>query len=224
MAGGYGQTEAMAGICNLRPDEHIRRRQARRRHAPVLGRAAQPADPRRDHERRQPDPAARRDRRNLRARRPGHEGLLQGAGEDRRDHRGRLAAHRRHRPPRHRGLPAHHRSQEGHDHFRRLQRVPERSRAGDLEPPGGAGLRGDRRARRAVGRGGQGCRRAQPRPERHRRGAHRPVQGQARQRDGSQERGLHRQPAAQPGRQGAEKGPAQAVLGRRGKIARSTRG
>ena len=39
---------------------------------------------------------------------------------------------------------------------------------------------------------------------------------QARQRDGAEERRLHRQPAAQPGRQGAQEGPAQAVLaGRR---------
>ena len=51
---------------------------------------------------------------------------------------------------------------------RRLQRLPERSRAGDLGAPGGAGLRRDRRARREVGRGGEGGRRAQRRPERRR--------------------------------------------------------
>ena len=90
------------------------------------------------------------------------------------------------------GLPAHHRPQEGHDHLGRLQRLPERGRAGDLEPPGGAGLRGDRRARRQVGRGRQGRGRTERRPAGERRRTHRAVQGEARLGQGAEVRRLRR--------------------------------
>ena len=113
-------------------------------------------------------PAARRARRDRAARRPRHGGLLQ---EPKRNPGGldlRLASHRRHRRDRRGRLRLHRRSQEGHDHLRRLQRLPERGRAGAVEPSRGAGLRGDRRARREVGRGGEGGGRAEAR--RHGRG------------------------------------------------------
>ena len=78
MMGGYGQTEAPGSISYPAAGRALQRRQGRPRRAPVVGRPAQSAGPRRDHERRERDPAAGRDRRDLRARRPGHEGLLQG--------------------------------------------------------------------------------------------------------------------------------------------------
>ena len=85
MMGGYGQTEAPASIAYLPPDEHfVDGKLASDERLSSVGRP-ESADPRRDHERRERDPAARRDRRDLRARRPRDEGLLQGAGQDRRD-------------------------------------------------------------------------------------------------------------------------------------------
>ena len=57
-------------------------------------------------------------------------------------------------------LPHDHRPQEGRDHLRRRERVVDRGRGRALPPPGGRRGRGDRRARREVGRDGQGARRA----------------------------------------------------------------
>ena len=73
----------------------------------------------------------------------------------------RLVPHRRHGQGRRGRLLLHRRPQEGHDHPRRLQRLPARDRGGPLRAPGG--LRGgrDRRARRLDGRGGRRRRRAQ---------------------------------------------------------------
>ena len=51
---------------------------------------------------------------------------------------------------------------------------------------------------------------------RDRRGADRAVQGEARQRQGAEDRRFHRRAAAQRGGQGAEEGPAPELLGRPG--------
>ena len=55
-----------------------------------------------------------------------------------------------------------HRPQEGRDHHRRRERLVDRGRGLPLPAPGGRRGRGDRRARREVGRDGQGARRAAP--------------------------------------------------------------
>ena len=80
--------------------------------------------------------------------------------------RRRLAAHRRHRHHGRAGLHPHHRSQEGHVHRRRLQRLPRRDRGHAAAPPGGGPGRRGRRARRPDGRGRHGLRRAPPGTER----------------------------------------------------------
>ena len=53
---------------------------------------------------------------------------------------------------RRRRLPHDLRPQEGRDHLRRRERLVDRGRGRDLQPPGGGRGRGDRRARREVGR------------------------------------------------------------------------
>ena len=58
------------------------------------------------------------------------------------------------------GLRPHHGPQEGHVHRRRLQRLPSRDREPPQPPSCGGPGGGDRRARRADGRGGHGVRRA----------------------------------------------------------------
>ena len=57
-------------------------------------------------------------------------------------------------------LPHDLRPQEGRDHHRRRERLVDRGRGRALLAPGGRRGRGDRRARREVGRDGQGARRA----------------------------------------------------------------
>ena len=122
----------------------------------------------------------RRARRDLRARPAGDGGLLEEARGDRRGASGRLAAHRRRRP-RGRG---------------RLPHIVDRKK--DMIVTGGfnvfprevedviathpavAQVGGHRRARREVGRGGQGGRRAPPRRRRRGRRARRPGEGRAR--------------------------------------------
>ena len=68
MAGGYGQTEAPASICQPAAGPPFRQRRTGIGRATVLGRPTQPPDPCRADERRQRDPAPGRDRRDLRAR------------------------------------------------------------------------------------------------------------------------------------------------------------
>ncbi len=68
----------------------------------------------------------------------------------------------------------------------------------------------------AVGRGREGRRRAQCGATGERRRADRPVQGEARLGEGTEDDRLRRRPAAQPGGQGAEEGPAGAVLAEHG--------
>ena len=103
--------------------------------------------------------AGRGDRRR-RAARAGAErrrGLLEQARGDRRDLRGRLAAHRRPRAHRRRRAALHRRSQEGHDQPRRRERVLDRGRK-----------RARRRPRRRRGGGGRGARRDDGREGRRR--------------------------------------------------------
>ena len=72
------------------------------------------------------------------------------ARRDRRDDRRRLAAHRRRRPPRRRRLPHARRPDQGHDHPRRREHLPqgdrERSRPRTRRARGGGGRRAGRRA------------------------------------------------------------------------------
>lgn len=116
--------------------------------------------------RRRPDRRSRRERgdagragRDRRPRSERHARLLEPVRRDRRGPRRRLAALRRrrdrgHRRLRHRGRPPH-----GHDHLRWGERVPGRGRGRAPGAPGGAALRGDRLARREMGRGPAGRRR-----------------------------------------------------------------
>ena len=81
-------------------------------------------------------------------------------------------------------------------------------------PPGRAGLRRHRRARREVGRGGQGRGRAQRRASSA--SAEELIalcKEKLGSRQGAEDRRLRRRAAAQPGGQGAEEGPARDILG-----------
>ena len=73
--------------------------------------------------------AAGRDRRDPDPGPDRHAGLLGQARGHGRDHPRRVAAHRRHRPPRRRRLPVRHRPGQGHDHPGRRERVLRRDRA-----------------------------------------------------------------------------------------------
>ena len=93
------------------------------------------------------------------------------------------------------------RPQEGHDHFRRLQRLSADDRAGDLRPPRGARGDRDRDCRRISRRGGESLRQVarwrQPftMDELRRSGR------QARQARNARGAGIRRRSAADPGRQ-----------------------
>ena len=78
----------------------------------------------------------------------------------------RLAPHGRHRPDGRRRLRLHPGPHEGHGDLRRSQRVSAPDRRGAVASPGDQPGGRDRRARPEVGRGGQGCRRRQRRPQR----------------------------------------------------------
>ena len=96
-------------------------------------------------------------------------GLLQEPGGDEGDDRRRLAAHRRHRRDRLRGLPEDHRPQEGHHHHRRRQEHHARQPRGrDQAAPVGLSVRRGRRsppvpdrARHPRPRGGREARRGE---------------------------------------------------------------
>ena len=81
-------------------------------------------------------------------------------------HRRRLVPHRRRRLHRRRGLPHDLRPQEGRDHLGRRERVVDRGRGRAVLAPGRGRGGGDRRARREVGRDGEGARRARRRAQR----------------------------------------------------------
>src|ERR1035441_7779864 len=79
---------------------------------------------------------------------PADDGLPEQAGRRRPGHHGRrLAAQRRHRAPRRRGVPVHLRPDQGHDHRGRRERLLARSRAGEGRASGGGRGRGDRHSR-----------------------------------------------------------------------------
>ena len=96
--------------------------------------------------------------------------LLELAGH--RGPRGRLAAHRRHRPPGRRRLPLRVGQEEGPDHPGWLQRLPARRRGGAGRPPGGRPGRSGGPAGGPARRGGRRVRVAAPGRGRHRRRAH----------------------------------------------------
>ena len=79
--------------------------------------------------------------------------LLEPARGHRRDDRRRLAAQRRHRPHRRRGLRLRAGPRQGHGAARRRERVLRRGRSGDLRAPGRVRGRRLRRAARAARRG-----------------------------------------------------------------------
>ena len=94
------------------------------------------------------------------------KGYWEPRGRDRGGHARRLVPHRRHGHGRRGRLLLHRRPQEGHDHPRRLQRLPARDRGGALRAPGRLRGRGHRRARRLARRGGRArwsCSRTAPR-------------------------------------------------------------
>ena len=100
--------------------------------------------------------------RDPRARPAGHEGLLE-QPEATAETITRTAGSARATPATStRRLHLHPRPGEGHDHVRRREHLPGRGRERVDGPPGDRRRRGHRRARRAVGRDGQGDRRAQP--------------------------------------------------------------
>ena len=155
----FGQSECPMVIANMRKDEHDLSKPQRL----VLLR---PPEPVASHEPARPAGqrgGERRSRRNLHPRPADHERLQGHARADRRGLRRRLAAHRRCRQAGRGRFPLHRRSHQGHDRHRRLQRVPARSRGRAVHPRGGGPGGRDRRARRAVGRGGEGGGRAQAR-------------------------------------------------------------
>jgi long-chain acyl-CoA synthetase len=89
----------------------------------------------------------------------GHNVMKGYLGPRRRDARGaarRLVPLGRRRHPRRERVVPDRRPREGHDHPRRLQRVPARDRGGALRAPGDRRGRGDRRAAREPRRGGEG--------------------------------------------------------------------
>ena len=99
--------------------------------------------------------------RGARALQPRLRGLLEAARGDGQGHRRRLVPHRRRRLHRRR-LRRDHRPQEGRDHHRRRERLVDRGGGLPVPAPRGGRGRGDRRARREVGRDHQGPRGAAP--------------------------------------------------------------
>ena len=89
------------------------------------------------------------------------KGYWDAPGRDRRGDPRRLVPQRRPRPRRRGRLLLRRRPQEGHDHPRRLQRLPARGRGAALRAPGDPRSGGARRPPPRVGRGGR--RRGRPR-------------------------------------------------------------
>ena len=121
----------------------------------VAGRVDRQADPRRRDEADRPgvERGQRRRQRPRRGRRDRdqgpqhHEGLLRPARGHRRGDPRRLVPLRRPGPPGRGRLVLHRRPVQGHDHPRRLQRVPARDRGGPADPPRRLAGRGHRRTR-----------------------------------------------------------------------------
>ena len=138
---GYGLTEAAPNVLCLPPEEAVRKAGYAGKPYPYVevslsgrGRAARP----------RPERLPR---------------LLAEPGGDRGGGARRMAAHRRHRRARRRGLLPDPRPAEGHGHLRRRERVPGRGRGGARRAPGRGRGGGRRRAGRALGRGLRGVRR-----------------------------------------------------------------
>ncbi len=113
-----------------------------------------------------PVPQGRRDgRRGLRALERRVQGLLGAARRDRQGDPRRLLPHRRPRGLGRDRHDPHRRPQEGRDHLRRREHQLARDRGRALPAPGGARVRGDRRAAREVGRDAEGAGRAAARRE-----------------------------------------------------------
>ena len=148
----------------------------------------------------------RRGRRNLPARPQGHRRLLARPGEDRGQlPPGPLVSHRRHRLPRRRGLSVPHRPQEGHDHQRRREHRQQRGRARAVPAAAGAGSRGGRPARRALGRArGRGVVVLRPGTTPHARRTADLLPRQARRLQAAEGTGAARDPAASTIGQGAQ--------------------
>ena len=147
---------------------------SRRDGEPAARRLDRRPDPRRRDEADRPRAAGTRtvedgDGRRRRDRDQGpqhHEGLLRPARRHRRGDPGRLVPLRRPRPQGRGRLVLHRRPVQGHDHPRRLQRVPARDRGGPDDPPGRLAGRRHRRTPREPRRGDQGGRHPQRRRRR----------------------------------------------------------
>ena len=106
----------------------------------------------------------RRDRGPLAA---DHARLLAAARCDQTGHPRRLVLHRRRGLSRREGLSLHLRPREGHDRFGRREHLSSRGRERTVRPSRRGRRGGDRRARRALGRGGEGRRGQEARRRRH---------------------------------------------------------
>ena len=152
----------------LRPDRDVAGgdRAAARGPGPQGGLGRPPGAQRRDdgRRRRRPSGPGRRGRRDRAPLAAGDARLLERPRQDRRDVPRRLAAHRRPRDPRRRGLPLRRRPQEGHDQVGRRERRLARGRGGHprasgrgrgrrVRDPAPALDRGRRRRRRPARRG-----------------------------------------------------------------------
>ena len=169
---GYGSTE-MGWVTFLRPEEQLTKLGSIGREATGTGRIKL-LDAFGDEV---ADGEARRDLCAHALRVPG---ILEAAGEDGGGLSRGLLHGRRHRPARRRRLPLSRRPQEQHDHQRRRERLPLRSRAGPRRQSQDQGRRGHRRPRPEMGRGGP-CRRHSACRREHLGGRHpRMVQGQDR--------------------------------------------
>ena len=200
----YGLTESTGGVMQLDPADHDpggpREHLLRRAGRPFPWVELRIVDPVTGAER-----AAGRDRRGVAARAERHARLLQPArGDGRRADRRRLAAHRRRRLPRRGRLPLPHRPDQGHDRQRRRERVSGRGRGGALAASGRRRGRRHRRARRALGRDGQGARRRARRQRADRGRADRVRARAARRLQAAALGRLRRRAPAHAERQGAE--------------------
>ena len=147
---GYGLSETSPVATFSDPDRDAASGLDRRPHLGDPGQA--------DRRRLERDHRGRRGRRDRDQGPQHHEGLLQPAGGDGRGDPGRMVPVRRPGPPGRGRLLLHRRPVQGHDHPRRLQRVPAGDRGGPDDPRGGLPRRRDRRTPREPRRGDQGRR------------------------------------------------------------------
>ena len=139
----YGGTE-VGLVTNLSPEDQ--RRKVRSVGRPVIGMFVELRD-----EQGNVVPQGR-GRGNSHRRRNDHPGIFQQSGGDGRRKTRRLLHTGRHGPIRRGGLPLHRRSQEGHDHQRRREHIPQRHRGNPLQASRCRNGRRGRRSRSEVGR------------------------------------------------------------------------